>query len=235
MSTVSCFIFARGGSKSIKNKNLAKVGEQTLVERSIRIAQQNNRVSKVFVSSDSVQILAHAQELGARSISRPLELATDYSPEINSWKHALDFSENTLGQNMDCFLSLPPTSPLRKITDISRLLDKYEEGVADLVVCVTKSLRSPYFNICSVNDNGYLSVFASQDDVKFRRQDVPLTFDLTTVGYAVRPDYLKNASYLFEGTVSYIEVDRLSAVDIDDPEDLEYARYLYDRGGMSYD
>lgn len=235
MSTVSCFIFARGGSKGIKDKNLAKVGGRTLVEHSVRIAQQNTRISEVFVSSDSVQILAHARALGARSISRPFELATDSSPEIDSWKHALDFSENTLGQNMDCFLSLPPTSPLRKDTDISRLLDKYDEGVADLVVCVTKSHRSPYFNICSVNDDGCLSIFASQGDVKVRRQDAPLTFDLTTVGYAVRPDYLKNASHLFEGTVSYIEVDRLSAVDIDDLEDLEYARYLYERRGISYD
>jgi len=235
MPAVSCFIFARGGSKGIKGKNLAKVGEKTLVGHSISVGMLSDRISEVFVSSDSLQILSHARALGARLISRPSELATDDSPELDSWKHALDFTENTLGQNMDCFLSLPPTSPLRKGTDISRLLDKFDEGGSDLVVCVTKSHRSPYFNICSVDDGGHLSIFASQDGVKVRRQDTPLTFDLTTVGYAVRPNYLKNTSHLFEGTVSYIEVDRFSAVDIDDPEDLEYARYLYNQREMSND
>ena len=50
------FIFARGGSKGLKNKNLFSIGGKPLIAHSIEAAQNNKKIHKVFVSSDSNEI-----------------------------------------------------------------------------------------------------------------------------------------------------------------------------------
>ena len=40
MSKIFCFIFARGGSERIPNKNLKKIGKFTLLQRSINCAKK---------------------------------------------------------------------------------------------------------------------------------------------------------------------------------------------------
>ena len=75
-------ICARGNSKGIKNKNLLKFKNSTLLGNAIKQAKQINHISKVFVSSDSKKILKHAKKNKAEIIIRPNSLAKDNSPEI---------------------------------------------------------------------------------------------------------------------------------------------------------
>ena len=62
---------ARHGSKSIKNKNLQKVGNETLVARSIRHAKSSNFVDEVVVSTNSDKIKKEALSHGAKVLDRP--------------------------------------------------------------------------------------------------------------------------------------------------------------------
>ena len=108
------FIFARGGSKGLKGKNIKKLCDKPLLAHSIDIAKSIDEISKVFVSTEDEDIQKVATEYGANVIIRPKVLATDTSPEIDSWKHAINYLTD-LGDSFDRFISLPTTSPLRTL------------------------------------------------------------------------------------------------------------------------
>ena len=56
------FIFARGGSKGIRNKNLIKINNLTILEHSILVAKNSKKIDKIVVSSDSDKILKIAEK-----------------------------------------------------------------------------------------------------------------------------------------------------------------------------
>ena len=60
-----------------------------------------------------------------------------------------------------------------------------------------------------------------------RRQDAPEVFDITTVAYVATTRFVANSHSLFEGRLRCVEIPRGRAVDIDDPLDLEWARFLF--------
>lgn len=190
----------------------------------IRLAQTMQQVERIFVSTDNAEIAAVARQYGAEVIDRPLELATDTASEWLAWRHAINYIRETLKLNFDTFLSLPATSPLRNEHDVSSCLDALHENV-DVVITVTPSARSPYFNMVSEDKDGYSHIVLG--NMKFeRRQDVPKVYDVTTVAYVTRPDYVLSNSGLFEGRVKSIVVPKERAVDIDDEFDFWVAEAL---------
>ena len=141
------FIFARGGSKGLPGKNIKDLGGLPLLAHGIRLAQAMDRVERVFVSTDDDQIAAVATQFGADVIDRPAALATDTASEWMAWQHAIEHVR-ALGLDFDVFLSLPATSPLRNAQDVGNCLDALQADI-DIVITVTPSARSPYFNMIS--------------------------------------------------------------------------------------
>ncbi|WP_433692506.1 cytidylyltransferase domain-containing protein [Herbaspirillum seropedicae] len=225
MSTFA-FIFARGGSKGLPGKNIRPLAGLPLLAHSIRLAQAMSCIDQVFVSTDDAAIVTVAREHGAQVIDRPAELATDTAPEWLAWRHAIMHVRGVLGMDFDTMLSLPSTSPLRSQTDVTACLDALHEEV-DAVITVTPSARSPYFNMVKTDADGLARVVLG--DVKFqRRQDVPAVYDITTVAYVTRPDFVLTHDGLFEGRVKAVVVPKERAVDIDDEFDFKVAQALLD-------
>lgn len=221
------FIFARGGSKGLPGKNIRLLGGLPLLAHGIRLAQSIDRIERVFVSTDDAAIAAVAREYCAEVIGRPAELATDTASEWMAWRHAIDHVRCTLGLTFDTMLSLPATSPLRNRGDVLVCLDALRDEV-DAVITVTPSARSPYFNMVSEDADGFARVVLG--DAKFqRRQDVPAVYDVTTVAYVTRPDFVLTHASLFEGRVKAVVVPKERAVDIDDDYDFKVAQALLDQ------
>ena len=224
-SSVVAFIFARGGSKGLPRKNILPIAGIPLLGHSIKSAQSVPQVSQVFVSTDSEEIALIAEQFNATVITRPPELATDQASEWLAWQHAIRHVNANYG-TFDCFLSLPATAPLRSSKDIQLCLDGLKPGV-DVVLTMTPSNRSPWFNMVSSDDDGYLNLVNSGEahQVK-RRQDAPQCFDLTTVAYAVRPDFILSSNSFWDGAVVGVEIPPERAIDIDTPLDFAIARFL---------
>ena len=71
-------ICARGGSKGLPGKNVRLLAGKPLIGWSIRTAKQIERISRVIVSTDSVDIARTAREHGAEvPFMRPRERALD--------------------------------------------------------------------------------------------------------------------------------------------------------------
>lgn len=222
---VIAFVFARGGSKGVKNKNIKLLGGIPLVAHSILVAKTIKKVDEVYVSTDSEDIKKISKDFGAEVIHRPSSLATDSSPEWLSWQHAVRTLEKR-GNNFDTFLSLPATSPLRSSIDVTKCLDSLTKNI-DVVITATKASRNPYFNMIHRKKNGESKVILESS--ASRRQDAPTVFDMTTVAFVTRPSYIKSHKGLFEGVTKSVIIPKQRAIDIDDPTDFLIAEALHER------
>ena len=170
--------------KGLPNKKYKKLlNGKTLLEHSINCAKRSDLISKIFVSSDSEEILSISKKHGAFAIKRPNELASDISPEWLSWQHAISWVEDRYGE-FDTFVSLPTTSPLRRVEDINKAIAMKDEGKADTIIGITESKNNPYFNMVKFDSDDNLTIISSLDKKITRRQDQPKVFNITTVVYA---------------------------------------------------
>ena len=82
------FIFARSGSKGVKNKNIINFNGKPLIGHAIDVCKKSKYIEKVVVSTDSEEIAEISKSYGAEvPFLRPTNLATDQSPEVLSWKN----------------------------------------------------------------------------------------------------------------------------------------------------
>jgi len=225
------FIFARGNSKGIKNKNLLKFKKTTLLGHAIQQAKKVKYVKEVFVSTDSKKILNYVKRYDVKiPFLRPKKFAKDNSPEIDAWRHAIKHLKKRMNLTPNYIISVPATCPLRKVSDINTCLKKALKKKLDMVFTVTKSYRNPYFNIITKKSNkiDVVSKFFDKKNKKIikRRQDAPKCFDLTTACYVFKPEYIIKTKNVFSGKIDFIEIPKERGIDIDDIHDYKLVKLM---------
>jgi CMP-N-acetylneuraminic acid synthetase len=226
-----CLICVRGGSKGLPGKNIKPLCGIPLISRAISQARMINRITRIIVSTDSNEIAELALQAGAEvPFIRPDDLATDNSPEWKVWQHALNYIYKETGRLPEGLAVLPVTSPLRNTDDINACLDKYETEAPDVVITVTDSHRNPYFNMVCVNNSGQSQLVISPSCTVFRRQDAPVTFDMTTVAFIANPEFVLQHDGIWEGHVKQVHIPLERALDIDTELDFKIADALIGKG-----
>ena len=224
--STDAFIFARGGSKGVRKKNIKHLAGLPLIAYSIQAAKNNENINNVYVSTDDEEIANVAKNFGATvPFIRPKHLAMDDSPEWLAWQHAVQFLKDN-NKMPNFIISLPATSPFRTNVDINRCLDKIKNTDFDAVIAITPSQRHPMFNMVVKDDSGKIDLFAKTNNNIFRRQDAPKSYDITTIAYAVRSEFILNNNKLFDGKVGAIDVPQERALDIDTEFDFHLASIL---------
>jgi len=228
MKKHTAFIFARGGSKGLPDKNILEIGGAPLIAWSIKHAKSCSSIERVIiVSTDSEKIKTVALEYGADvPFMRPAELATDTASELDAWRHAIKELERIDGHYPEIIISLPATSPLRISSDIDRALERYSEGDVDVVIGVTPAHRNPYFNMVNFDNNRQVHIVGNQIGEIQRRQDAPEVFDITTVVYIANSNHVLNSASLFSGRVGAIHIPQERSLDIDTPYDFAIAKLM---------
>ncbi len=221
------FIFARGGSKGLPGKNTRLLGGKPLIAWSIERALQVDRISRVIVSTDSDEIASISKQFGAEvPFMRPAELAADDSSEWLSWRHGLEFLQNTTGRIPEVMVSVPTVAPLGKAIDIENCLNEYEKGLSDIVITVTKAHRNPHFNMVRLNSDGSYGLVNTIGSGITRRQDAPTVYDMATICYVANSEFIMTHDSIFEGRVGAVHVPIERAIDIDTLLDFQIAEYL---------
>ncbi len=229
MSQTIAFIFARGGSKGLPGKNIKLLAGKPLIGYSIEVALASPSIDRVIVSTDDEAIAEVARRFGAEvPFIRPAELAGDRSPEWLAWQHAVRFviqQNKTAADRFTRFVSLPATAPLRSISDIERAIGALAADT-DMVITVKPAERNPYFNMVVTDKDGYAKRVIEPGSAIAHRQTAPEVFDMATVAYVSRPDFILSASGVFDGKVKSVLVPKVRAVDIDDKYDFAIAEAL---------
>lgn len=204
-------------------KNTRNLAGKPLLEHAMEVANQVADIERVFVSTDSSEIASVAERFGATAILRPAELAQDDSPEWLAWRHAINWVKACVA-DFHRFVSLPATAPLRIADDVTRCLDTLDMKT-DFVLTMTPAQRSPWFNMVKADASGQLSLLAEGDQI-VRRQDAPVGYDLTTVAYVSRPEFILEKESMWAGRVHGVVVPQERALDIDTELDFTIADFL---------
>ena len=222
------FIFARGGSQGVPGKNIRLLAGKPLIAYAIETAFQSELIDRVVVSTDDEKIARVAQDSGAEvPFIRPKELAQNNSPEWLAWQHAIRMlKEQDKNRELDVFVSIPPTAPLRATEDIDNAIQLFLESDADIVITVKKASRHPSFNMITLDEQECAQLVLPLGKHIIRRQDAPPVYDVTTVAYVANPKFIMESKSFFEGRVKAVLIPEERALDIDTELDFQFAEYL---------
>lgn len=227
MTAMLGVVFARGGSKGLPGKHLRTVGGRSLIARAIEAGLHSRYLDRMIVSTDDPAIAAAAVAHGAQApFTRPAALAADDTPELLAWQHAVRTIEEIEGVRPDVLVSVPATAPLRRPEDIDACVERLLATGADLAITVTASARSPWFNMVTIDEHGRARKVIDSDPPLTRRQDAPATYDIATVCYAVRTEYILSTDAIMAGDTVAVIVPPERAVDIDTDLDLVIAEAI---------
>jgi len=226
---IHAWIFARGGSKGLPGKNIRPLKGKPLIAYAIETARKSRFIQEVFVSTDSPDIAAVAEQYGAIvPFLRPAELASDTANERMAWRHAIEWMRSQdQFPPMDIMVSLPPTAPLRAPEEVDKAIELYLKGESDTVIAVSESARHPAFNMVYVDENKYAKVILSQY-VEWvpNRQAYPKAYDITTAVYVTGSDYVMENDVYLKGRVRAIIIPEDHGIDIDTLMDFQQAELL---------
>ncbi len=229
--SVLAVIPARGGSKSIPNKNIVDVGGKPLIAWTIEESQKSRFIERLIVSTDSQRIAEIASEYGAEvPFERPEELAADDTPGIEPIIHAAIWLEENAGYCSEYVMCLSPTTPLRSAFDIDATIKMIRNQHADAVVSVVLAKHHPNW-MKVIDSQGFMSSYIGDDILIDRRQDLPDVYALNGAIYLARREVLlENKNWYTNKTCTYLMPEERS-IDIDTPWDLKLARLILQEVG----
>lgn len=230
--SIVCVISARGNSQGVKNKNIRIINGKPLIVWSIEQAISVPEIDHVFVSTDSDEIAAIAEKAGAKiPFKRPDELSNARIGKFYVWKHALGMIEEILDEEIEIYVDLDCTNPLRSAKDVSDAINLYRshEDELDAVFSICDARKNPYFNLVEYDVDGFLSMSKELPNRVVRRQDAPDVFEHVASIYVLKPDFIRSKENLLDGKTRGYNIGSEKSFDIDSEFDFEIIEYLMKR------
>tara|TARA_B100001029_G_C15062629_1_gene459930 strand:+ start:1244 stop:1927 length:684 start_codon:yes stop_codon:yes gene_type:complete len=214
-SKTICFIPARKGSKRVKDKNLRKINNKTLIEITINQAKKTRLFSDILLSSDSSKILKIGKKLKITSIMRSKKNSRDNSTTDLALKETI----LKLNKNYDNIVVLQVTSPLRKVNTIKKFV-KY---------CIKNKLNN-CLTVSKQNDNiSYYEkkYFSSLNKVrKLSQNRKPFLYENGLIYFISRKAFANNFRIYPKKNWNYYLTNKYESLDINDLEDLNICKIL---------
>jgi len=217
---------ARGGSKAIKDKNIASLGGKPLLAWPIIVAKATAVIDRVIVSTDSDKIANVARAYGAEVYMRPDDLATDTSLVIDALRHLRDTLKSE-GESPDIFVLLEATAPFRTPADIEGCVQTFIDKNLNSLGTFSEAHTNPH-RAWTINDN-IPETFIPGAVPWVPRQKLPAAYELTGSIYVFDPVNMPDdtVSILYGRFGAHI-VPENRANDIDTEEDLRLANALFE-------
>lgn len=222
---VCFFIFARKGSKGLKNKNIKKIQNKSLFEHSLNFAKKL-RMGDVIISSNIDAIENYCKKNKIFFIKRPNKLASSKSEELLAWKHALRKFEIVAKKKVDIFVSLPPVSPLRNIDYLKKAIKKIQKESVDMVVSTIQSDIIPNFNLFLKKQNR----LATFDNIQktYQRQSSNCSLVVPNF-YVCKRQYVLSTKNIFNGKIYPLDIPKEYSLDINDEFDFKLTKLLIEK------
>lgn len=219
---------ARGGSRGIKNKNIANVCNKPLIAYTIGPAlriKKNGLADEVIVSTDSPKIADITRKSGVNvPFLRPKKISGNKAKSIEFALHAIKHFEKK-GIFYDCVVILQPTSPLRQYRDIKEAIKLYLKNK-------NESLISAYFEEEIDETKLYHKEKKSGIPLSFnhnkgaRRQELKKLFIRNGAIYISSVKYIKKYRRIISNTPLLFEMPKSRSLNINTQEDLKTLRKI---------
>jgi CMP-N,N'-diacetyllegionaminic acid synthase len=227
---VVCIILARGGSKGIPNKNIIDFCGKPLIGWSILQASACEAIAKVWVSSDSDEILTIAKKFGANCIKRPTELSADNSSSESGWEHAIKTIKILTGERIDYVVAPQATSPIRQSSDFTKAIAQILHSNHDSLLTATEV--EDYFSWTLNKD---LKAMSINYDYKNRqpRQNIKKSYLENGSFYIFKPQVLAQNKNRLGGEISIYVMQKHKMFQIDAPEDIQLCEVVMRGYGLN--
>lgn len=213
MDSARCVILipARGGSKGVPRKNIRPLDErtgETLLSRAISTAREAN-IGDVYVSTEDNEIAEHVLSLGAMTINRPAELATDAATTESVMLHACGI--------------LPPsrilvvfqcTAPFANAMDLIGCVERMDDAGADVSI----ACASTHDLLVTESSCGILTALNFSFATLTRRQERPAMFRMAGSVWAYDRASFMSRRKAYGGKIVLYETHS-KTMDIDTMED----------------
>jgi CMP-N-acetylneuraminic acid synthetase len=213
---------ARAGSTRTPFKNTAKIGGRSLVQRAVDVAVAVPDLRRIYVSSDSEELLDgiddHADQRVAARL-RPPSMALADSP-IEPLM--LDIMQGE--PDATHLVLLPPSSPFRKATTVSLCLmtARTQPNLGTVATC-RRSLDCHYTWRFDPDTEEWITPW--DDNLRPRSQDLrPMAVEHGACYVVARRNVERNMLFAPEGQSYPVFTDDVEAWDIDWPWQLAAAR-----------
>ena len=223
---VIAVIPARGGSKSVPQKNIKLLAGKPLIAWSIEAARATPEIDRIIVSTDDEKIASVAREYGAEVYERPAHLATDQALVIDALRDLIRRLHDE-GEASEIIVLLEPTCPLRSPEDIRESLMLLGGGL-DSVATFKEAELNPHraWRI----DQNRPEVFVPGAVPWLPRQKLPKAYQLNGAVYAFVGNGLwQDGVALLFGNTGAVIMPKERSVDIDDEVDFEIVETLLRR------
>lgn len=124
---------ARGGSERVPAKNLRLLAGEPMLAYAVKAALASRSLDEVYVNTESDEIVALAEHLGARVYRRRPELATG---QVTSDAFNMDIIEALAP---DTLAMINPVCPLITADDVDAAVRAYSESDADTLITVSET------------------------------------------------------------------------------------------------
>jgi len=192
---VLAITLARGGSKTVPNKNINFLKGKPLIYYTIKEALKSKFIDRYVVSTDSKKIMQISKKYGAEvPFLRPKYLSTDRASSVDALKHCVKWIENKEKQKYDIVIELMCTNPLKKSKDFDLILKKLINTKSDSVIAVHRLFDNHPSRIKKIINDKIVN-FAVKEKSESRRQDLkPYAYVRSGSVYALKRNYLMNKS-----------------------------------------
>ena len=216
---------ARGGSKRIPKKNIVPLAGKPMINWTIEAAQSCSFIDRVIVSTDSNEIKEVAENQGVEIPFLRTSAMDDVSPASEATLSCLEQSKDEWGE-FDVVVQLMPNCPLRTSDVIAKGIEKFFQNESRSQISYFKyGWMNPWW--ANTMDQKMKPTPLFPDAMKSRSQDLDNLYCPTgAVWISLSDTLVKHRNFYTDDYRGFI-IDWISALDIDDEDDLELAEAVF--------
>lgn len=219
MTGVLVVIPARGGSKRLPGKNLAKLAGRSLMEWTARVLLEAGlEADRCLLTTDDSAIADEGRRLGwLVPWLRPPELSHDTASSLETTLHALDWWRTAKGGDPGIVVLAQVTSPFRKPGSLRRAMAMLADDAGlDAVISAADLHRTPA-SLFAGSTRSLRSLGAASGGAVYTPNG---SF------YAIRSQALRREHTFFPARLGAVVCGPIECLDIDTHEDLQIAEAI---------
>lgn len=209
---IHAVIPVRSGSVRVKNKNIKRFANSSLLEIKINQLKRISCIEKITVNTDCEKMIKIAKEMNVSYFKRQKKYSNCKSKINDVWQN---IAKNTEG---DIILYTNVTNPLIEDRSYFESIDIFLKNNYDSVNSVTSIKEFLWMNNKPLN-------YSPEEQP--RSQDLPEVFHPNFAINIIEKDYMfKNKTIIGKNFFPYV-VNKIEAIDIDTEEDFKIAEILF--------
>lgn len=210
-------VLSRKGSKRLPQKACLPLQGQPMIGYTFQAAKASKKLNETWLFSDDQDAIAVAEQHGIAvpDFERPESASQDATSSEDTLRYFLQQFDLTALPEL--LVLLQPTSPLRSAEDIDGAIEAFQKGSAETVITVTTPPKPLQWSYIKKPDQTLEPAFPdSKADLVYPNGAI----------YITRPERLLAGQDLMSGRVQGYEMPWARSIDIDTPEDFQWAEML---------